>query len=33
MPAGLGVGVGGYGQVQADMGKDMQRWPGLDASD
>ena len=33
MHAGLGVGVGGSGQVWADMGKGEQRWAGLDWSD
>ena len=28
MRAGLGVGVGGYGQVWADMGKGWQVWMG-----
>ena len=32
MLAGLRVGVGGCGQVWADMGKGGQRWAGLDRS-
>ena len=31
--SGLGVGVGGFGQVWADMSKAGQRWEGLDGSD
>ena len=33
MRAGLGVGVGGCGQVWADMGRGGQRLAGLDGSD
>ena len=33
MLAGLEVGVGGCGQVWADLYKGGQRWAGLDGSD
>ena len=33
MCAGLGMGVGGCGQIWADMDKGGQSWVGLDGSD